>query len=154
MRKVYQSDLSDNRWAAIKPLLPAALPGGRPREVNLREIVNAIFYVNRTGCSWRDIPGDFPHWQTVYTYFRNWRDSGVWKKNQRLIEETFAKARRSRISGNRWSDRLANSENEHVRRFARLRWGKKDPWPEAPYLGGHDGAADGSGCALSGDSGP
>ena len=79
-RRAYPSDLSDAEWQVIAPLIPPAKPGGRPREVDLREIVNAIFYVTRSGCAWRMLPHDFPPWSTVHHYFRGWRKEGTWEK--------------------------------------------------------------------------
>lgn len=76
-RKSYSSDLTDAQWQRLEPLLPAARPGGRPRTTSLREVLNAIFYFLRAGCTWRDLPGDLPPWGTVWTYFRNWRDGGI-----------------------------------------------------------------------------
>lgn len=78
MSKAYSSNLTPAQWELLEPLIPPAKPGGRPREVNLSEVLNAIFYVLCQGCTWRNLPGDFPHWQTVYTYFRNWRTDGTW----------------------------------------------------------------------------
>jgi transposase len=79
-RKVYPSDLTDTEWEWIEPLLPAESSIGHPREVEFREIVNAIFYVQREGCTWRGLPGDFPPWQTVYNYLRHWQRLGVWQQ--------------------------------------------------------------------------
>jgi len=76
----YPSDLTDAQWARIAPLIPPAKSGGRPRSVNMREILNAIWYVVRSGCAWRMIPHDLPHWRTVYGYFHALRDAGVWKR--------------------------------------------------------------------------
>ena len=76
----YPSDVTDAEWNVIAPLLPPAKPGGRPRTVALREILNALFYVSRSGCAWRMLPKDFPPYQTVYDYFRNWRKDGTWTK--------------------------------------------------------------------------
>jgi transposase len=75
----YPSDLTDQQWELIEPLLPdsPAGPAGRPVEHSKREIVNAILYINRAGCSWRMLPKDFPPWQTVYWYFRRWRKDGT-----------------------------------------------------------------------------
>jgi transposase len=73
----YPSDLSDAEWAIIEPLLPARSCRGRPSVHGRRVIVNAILYVNRTGCAWRYLPKDFPPWRTVYGYFAAWRDNGV-----------------------------------------------------------------------------
>ena len=78
MSKAYTSNLSQDQWELLKPLIPLAKPGGRPREVDIWVVLNAIFYVLTQGCTWRNLPGDFPHWQTVYTYFRNWRIDGTW----------------------------------------------------------------------------
>ena len=76
-RRAYGSDLSDAQRALIEPRLPPAPGGGRPREVNLREVVNAIFYRLRTGCAWTMLPHDFPPRSTVFEYFVHWRDDGT-----------------------------------------------------------------------------
>ncbi len=75
----YPSDLSDAEWAVLVPLLPPAKLGGRPRTVDVREVVNALLYVLRTGCAWRLLPHDFPQSITVYMYFRRWEAAGVWQ---------------------------------------------------------------------------
>jgi transposase len=77
--KGYPSDLTDAQWQVISPHLPAERPGrrGRPRIWPLRLIIEAILYVDRTGCAWRYLPADFPPWQTVYGYFAAWRDDGT-----------------------------------------------------------------------------
>ena len=79
-RKPYPSDLTDAQWQLIQPLLPAAKPGGRPRKHALRAIANALFYLNREGCTWRALPHDFPPWRTVYDYFAAWRADGTWEQ--------------------------------------------------------------------------
>ena len=79
-REAYPSDLSDAEWEFVAPLIPPAKSGGRPRTVDIREVLDAIFYVLRSGCAWRMLPHDFPNWQTVYTYFRNWRKDGTWER--------------------------------------------------------------------------
>jgi transposase len=78
MSKVYSSNLTKEHWELIEPLIPAAKTGGRKREVDIWCVLNAIFYVLTQGCTWRNLPGDFPAWQTVYTYFRNWSQDGTW----------------------------------------------------------------------------
>ena len=78
MSTLYATDLTDDQWELILPLLPSSKSGGRPREVNRRAIVNAIFYITAAGCAWRLLPHDFPKWKTVYHYFRQWRLDGVW----------------------------------------------------------------------------
>lgn len=61
-------------------MFPAPKPGGRPRATDLRSVVNAIFYILRSGCAWRMLPHDFPPYSTVYMYFKQWRDDGTWEK--------------------------------------------------------------------------
>src|SRR5881227_684540 len=85
--KPYASDLSDAEWAILEPLIPPAKPGGRPRSVNMRQIINGIFYVLRSGGAWRLLPHDYPAWSTVYDYFRKWRNAGVWERLVRTLRE-------------------------------------------------------------------
>jgi putative transposase len=80
MRKAYQTDLSDAEWSCLELHLPAPKADGRPRLHHLREILDAIFYVVRSGCAWRLLPHDFPPWKTVYHYFRSWRLDGTWER--------------------------------------------------------------------------
>jgi len=84
-RAAYSTDLTDAEWRRMEPLVPAAKPGGRPQSVSRREIVNAIFYVVRSGCTWRMLPHDFPPWGTVYYYFRVWRRDGTWERLQDVL---------------------------------------------------------------------
>jgi putative transposase len=79
-RKPYPSDVTDEQWAILQPLIPPARPGGRPRETDMREVVNALFYLTREGCSWRALPHDFPPWKTVYNYFQWFEWDGTWQK--------------------------------------------------------------------------
>lgn len=80
-RKRYPTDLNDKKWQLIQDLLPAALPGGRPRQVNLRKVVNAILYLVCSGCASRLLPiNDFPPYQTVYGYFRRWTQDRTWMR--------------------------------------------------------------------------
>ncbi len=79
-RTAYATDLTAAQWALIEPLIPPAQPGGRPRSVDVREIVNAIFYLLRSGCTWRLLPHDLPPWGTVHYYYRRWRRDGTWQK--------------------------------------------------------------------------
>jgi putative transposase len=80
VRKRYPTDLTDEQWALIEPLLPLAKPGGRPREVDLREVVNALFYQARTGVQWDFLPHDLVPKGTAYDYFARWHDDGTWQK--------------------------------------------------------------------------
>lgn len=86
-RKPYLTDLSDEQWAVIGPLLPAAKPGGRPREADLREVLNTLLYQNRTGCQWGMLPHDLLPKSTVYDYFTQWRDEGTWAEIVRAVRE-------------------------------------------------------------------
>lgn len=86
-RKAYPSDLSDTEWLLLKPLIPPAKPGGRRREVNIREVINGIYYILRSGGGWRMMPHDLPPWQTVYGYFRRWRDDGTWETINAALRE-------------------------------------------------------------------
>jgi putative transposase len=74
----YPSDLTDAQWAVLEPLLPKAKPLGRPRENDRRRVLDAIFYRNRNGRTWRALPHDFPRWRSVYNDFIKWRDDGTW----------------------------------------------------------------------------
>ncbi|MEL6780617.1 MAG: IS5 family transposase [Cyanobacteria bacterium J06597_16] len=78
MTKSYSSNLTQDQYELLAPLIPPAKPGGRPREVDMWAVLNAVMYVVVQGCKWRDIPGDMPPWSTVYTYYRNWRNDGTW----------------------------------------------------------------------------
>ncbi|MFJ9565966.1 IS5 family transposase [Streptomyces fuscichromogenes] len=94
-RRAYPSDLSDARWELIEPVLSAwrherhgrALGFGRPPEHDLREIMNAILYVDRTGVQWRYLPHDFPNWNTVYGYFAKWQSDGIFAQLNGLLRE-------------------------------------------------------------------
>jgi putative transposase len=79
-RQPYDTDLTNAQWRILEPLVPAPAPNGRPVDYPRREIVNAIFYVVRTGCAWRHLPHDFPPWPIVYHYFRRWRRDGTWER--------------------------------------------------------------------------
>jgi putative transposase len=79
-RKPYPSDLTNAQWKLIRPLIPAAKPGGRPRKYDMREVVNALLYVNREGCTWRALPHDLPHWKTAYNFFRSFDADGTWDR--------------------------------------------------------------------------
>src|ERR1700756_2441023 len=76
--RFYDTDLTDAAWAWGAPVLAAARPRGRPRTTDLRSVLNAIFYLLRTGCQWRLLPREFPPWPTVYYYFRRWEEESVW----------------------------------------------------------------------------
>jgi putative transposase len=87
MRRAYQTDLSDAEWCHIEPHIPLPRAPGRPRVHTLREILDAIFYIVRSGCAWRLLPHDFPPWKTVHHYFRTWRLDGTWEKMHAALRE-------------------------------------------------------------------
>ncbi|MDP6495271.1 MAG: IS5 family transposase [Dehalococcoidia bacterium] len=78
--KSYPSDVTDEQWETLAPLLPPAKPRGRHRSVDLREVINGTLYVLRSGCPWRMMPHDLPPWGTVWWYFRQWRIDGTWER--------------------------------------------------------------------------
>jgi putative transposase len=90
VRMTYSTDLTDAQWAIVEPLIPASKHGGRPREVNMREVFNTILYLNRTGCQWHLLPHDLLPKSTVYDYFAAWRDDGAW---QRMMDALRAQVR-------------------------------------------------------------
>jgi transposase len=79
-KEPYPSDVTEAEWALLSPLLPGPSKLGRPPRYDRRLVLNAIFYVVRSGCAWRLLPHDFPHWRLVYYYFAAWRDSGLWEQ--------------------------------------------------------------------------
>lgn len=109
-RQAYPSDQTDEQWAILEPLLPPARPSGRPRKTNMRDVVDAIFYRNRNGCTWRALPHDFPPWKTVYNYFEWWKQDGTWQRiNDALRQEVRRQARR------RCSPRVASIDSQTVK---------------------------------------
>jgi putative transposase len=92
MRKTYTTDLTDQEWDLIEPLLPGPKHLGRKIEYNRREILNAIFYLNRNGCAWRDLPGDLPPYGTVSHYYHAWRKSGLWEQINEVLRTKLREA--------------------------------------------------------------
>src|SRR3712207_2332296 len=87
MRRLYPTDLSDAEWACLEEYLPSPENDGRPRVHSLREILDAIFYIVKSGCPWRLLPHDFPPWKTVYHYFRFWRLDDTWERMHAALRE-------------------------------------------------------------------
>src|SRR4051812_32232582 len=90
MRKPYATDLTAEQWAILEPLIPPALSGGRPRQIDMREVVNTLLYQQRTGCQWDLLPHDLLPKSSVFDYFARWRDDGTW---QRVVDALRAKVR-------------------------------------------------------------
>jgi putative transposase len=88
-RKRYPSDLTDEQWALIEIVIPDAKPGGRPRGVNMREVINSLLYINRSGCQWDMLPHDLLPKSTVFEYFSAWRDDGTWQHILEVLREGY-----------------------------------------------------------------
>ena len=109
MRKPYPSDLTDAQWATIEPLIPIKKTG-RPRQVDMREVLNAIFYIDRAGCQWDMLPHDLPAKSTVYDYFAHWRDDGTW---DRIKDSLIQKVRVA--AGHDPAPRIASIDSQTVK---------------------------------------
>jgi putative transposase len=88
----YPTDLTDDEWRLLEPLIPPAMAGGRPRSADAREVVNAIRYLLRSGCAWRLLPREFPPWPTVYAYFRRWQADGTWERSAGVLRRELRAA--------------------------------------------------------------
>jgi putative transposase len=91
-RPAYSTDMTDDQWQLIEPLLPPPKPRGRRRTVNVREILNAILYLLRTGCQWRNLPHDFPPRGTVHSYYWRWGRDGVWERVHDALRDQLRRA--------------------------------------------------------------
>jgi putative transposase len=89
--QIYATDLTDSQWEIIQELIPKAKSGGRPRSLEMRQVINAILYVTVGGIQWRLLPKEYPKWQSVYSYFRTWRKADIWR---RIHDTLRAKVRR------------------------------------------------------------
>ncbi len=109
-RNAYPSDLTDAQWRLIERRIPPAKPGGRRRSVDMREVMNGVLYLVRTGCSWRQLPHDFPPWGTVHYYYRRFRRNGAW---QRIHDALRDKVRQS--TGRKKSPSAAIMDSQSVK---------------------------------------
>src|SRR5215471_12396877 len=140
-RKPYPSDLSDEQWAILEPLLPPPVKAGAPRKTDLREVLNAIFYVLSTGCAWSALPHDFPPEGTVPDYFHQGRRRGLWQQ----IHDTLRD--RVRVAAGKDPGPSAGSIDSQTVKATRTAGtrgydaGKKNQRDQAPYPGGHAGPA-------------
>src|SRR5436189_1790825 len=111
-RKKYPSDLTDEQWAIVSPMIPPAKQnprGGRPRPVDLREVLNTLLYLNRSGCQWDMLPHDLLPKSTAYDYFARWRDDGTWQK---VLDALRGQARRA--AGRAASPSAGSSDTQTV----------------------------------------
>jgi transposase len=127
----YPSDLTDAEWAVLQPLVPGPARLGRPPRYEKRAILNAIFYVVRSGCSWRMLPSEMPPWRIVYYYFMRWREDGVWiELHETLRDALRARSGKKKPLGLRYSTRrvlelLTTAEGEAMMRERRS-WAAND----------------------------
>jgi putative transposase len=113
-RASYPSDLTEQQWAILEPLVPPAKPGGHPRTTDIREVINAILDLDRTGGQWRALSHDFPPWSTVWSYFRTWCTDGTWQRiHTALREQTRVKHGREPQFGARPLKRVIQREVEN-----------------------------------------
>ncbi len=94
----YPSDLTDAEWEAVCQFIPSGSPIGADRRTSMRAVVDAIFYRRRSRCPWRMLPHDFPHWRTVYGYFRQWQQDGTWKRIEAAHHRVRCALRRLDVS--------------------------------------------------------
>ena len=141
-RKSYPSDLTDAQWTILEPLIPAAKHGGRPRKLDMREILNAIFYINRSGCQWDMLPHDLPPKSSVYVYFARWRDDGTW---QTLVDALRMKVR-TEVEGREATPSAGSIDSQSVKSAGQpagnkygVRRGQEDHRPQASFGGGYAG---------------
>jgi putative transposase len=87
-RTEYPTDIDDAQWASIALMIPPHGPTGAERVTSMRSVVNAILYRRRARCAWRMLPHDFPHWRTVYGYFRQWQGNGTWKRVEQSLRQS------------------------------------------------------------------
>ena len=153
-RKPYPSDLSDEQWAILEPLLPPPVKAGAPRKTDSREVLDAIVYVLSTGCAWSALPHEFPPEGTVRDYFHQWRRNGLWQQ----VHDTLR--RRVREAAGKEPEPSAGSIDSQTVKATRTAGtrgydaGKKNQRDQAAYPGGHDGALAGGGRARGEHPGP
>ncbi len=132
-REPYPSDLSDAEWQILQPLIPGPAKLGRPARYGKRAILNAIFYVVRSGCSWRMLPGELPPWRIVYYYFMRWRQEGVWLELHAALRDALRqRSAKKKPPGLRYSTRkvlnvLTTPEGVAMME-ARRCWAANDIW--------------------------
>src|SRR5215211_9560415 len=140
MKRTYPTDLSDAEWKHIEPFVPASKPRGRQRIHSPRQILNAVFYVLRSGCPWRLLPREYPPWKTVYHYFRQWPINGTFEKQRRGAARALADMLGQEPAPQRRDSRLAvGKDHRSRRRTTRLPRRQEGARQEASPTGGHRG---------------
>jgi putative transposase len=134
----YTSDLTDIEWELVRRLLPVQGKLGRPPRYERRLLLNAIFYITRSGCPWRDLPHDFPKWRLVYYYFSKWQQQGVWEQINAALRDRVRlahgkkKPRRLRPSTAKALRWLASPESAALMQARRF-WGESDTCWSTPW---------------------
>ena len=150
----YGSDVTDAEWLILSPFLPPPSGRGCPRKWQMREIVNAIFYVLRGGIAWSLLPKDFPPWATAYRWFARFRDDGTWERiNHHLVMLDRERVGRE-ASPTAVCDRQPERQDDRERRHPRLRRRQEDQGPQAPRHGGHRRSGAQAAGPFRGYSGP
>lgn len=143
-RKRYPTDLTDDQWEILEWLLPPEAPGGRPRSVDLREVVNTLLYQARTGCQWDMLPHDLVPKSTAYDYFARWRGDGTWQAILDALRPRAAGPQR-RTGTQCRQHRQPERQDRRRRRGTGLRRRQENHWAQAAHCGRHAGAAAGGG---------
>lgn len=142
-RRSYPSDLTDEQWTILAPLLPPEVPAGRPRTTDLRAVLDASFYLLSTGCGWSALPHDFPPEGTVRDYFHQWRRSGIWQQIHDTLRDRVREA-----AGKSPEPSAGSIDSQSVKATRTAGWrgydaGKKNQRGQAAHPGGYVGPADG-----------
>src|SRR5215216_2375875 len=135
----YPTDLSDDEWLCISPHLPEHTGQGRPRLHDLRAILDAVFYVLKSGCPWRLLPREFPPWKTVYDWFRKWRIDGTWERERRAARASTVPPWQGPSPQRGHRGFSVGKDLGGGRSRARLRSRQECGRKKAPFAGGHRG---------------
>jgi len=136
MSQEYSTDLSDAQWDRVRPFVEKSF--GRPAQIERRRIVNAILYILRTGCQWRMLPCEFPHWSTVHSCYWRWRRDGTLERLHDALRQEV------RLKAGVWHSPVllswtAKASRQRKKGAKRIRQSQKRERPQAAHFGGHVG---------------